>query len=1198
MRLITLLFLILLSTCVRAQVINTLPTIDDPRDTDRTGTYTRGFAAAFRLDTLRKYFSANIVDGINVNPNVSIPDSLRGRFFTSTLDSIYYVDYFGRFTNLTDTQRDEKWEDETGGISRDGLVRIGSSGVALSPVHVEKPVSNSSPIAYFQNSNTSARSSFLRISRGGTRPGYWDMGVGTSGTTSERFVWEWMDKPLLSLDTLGRLGINTLGPLFDIDVLGDSRFQDIRLDKSPAQYELARAANTDGDLEFWTPNYREFSDSSNQFLRPALPYYSLIHNLGNYVNPEMYGRYGWLPTGNFREAVNSTNVSFHQPEVYGSFENPINSVSILYNHSDYPVFGQVQVMYHTLTIAPNFPDNTLIIGTYRANEVNRIELVMESPTHVVATINEGGTRSAAAQTGDPYILIFLEGQSNAVGVGDASDLPTEYSNAQDSVFIMPRTGGAFTALDPGTNSNGAGGAAFGVESKLGRDLAREYGYQVYIVKTAVGGTGIYHTGGSADQDWNVGSSELALDATKNRLQAFQLLANRPCFLSATIWIQGEEDSKFGIKGIVYPENFQALKGITDGQMQSFPHKWYSARTKQDLTETYNYLVRETQVTYSDGWADMDDLPTTDGTHVNSTGLQTMSDRFLALITSGAYTLHTSPGWSASSKGSSTDITMNGDGNATPLSVDTSLIATQHDLANYSDADWEIDGANINRATGKVAIGGTDYKGALNVTGNIGIDAGVRNYIFGANGNASATTFQDVFSTGASNLLGPSSASYSSVMGTSNLRFGTGSVSYTMAVGSSNGWNGNTVNHSLLIGQSNGQTATDISFSTLLGRNVFSGATGVYFSFGQGDRLARNATKVENSFLLGDRAGDGITGIIEDSYFSGYLAGEGAADGTDVFAHGYLAARNTTFSDFLVIGRSANPAVDGHAIFGTSANNTTRFTSRNYNFNVDQDLTGKDGFNLTYNNTSGEIELVADNIGTDDQDLSLAGNTLSLTNDATTVDLSGYLDNTDTQLTESQVDAFANNNGYLTAEVDGSITNEIQTIDVATFDGTDLNLSLSGDGEATKVIDLSSLKDGPTRVTRTSNLTRTSASVATDASLTTASLGSGLYKFKAVLVYRGSDTDTDLEYEIERIYSLSDFSMSRSNDATSVRGLQGYPYDADVSSTTTTGTHTVIIEGTFYNSVGGNTIKIDWGGTDAVGSITMVRGSYLETQKID
>ena len=65
-----------------------------------------------------------------------------------------------------------------------------------------------------------------------------------------------------------------------------------------------------------------------------------------------------------------------------------------------------------------------------------------------------------------------------------------------------------------------------------------------------------------------------------------------------------------------------------------------------------------------------------------------------------------------------------------------------------------------------------------------------------------------------------------------------------------------------------------------------------------------------------------------------------------------------------------------------------------------------------------------------QDLVLSSNNLSITNNtsATTVDLSGYLDNT--VLTETQVDAYAGNNGYLTTEVDGSITNEIQVLSIS------------------------------------------------------------------------------------------------------------------------------------------------------------------------
>ena len=69
-----------------------------------------------------------------------------------------------------------------------------------------------------------------------------------------------------------------------------------------------------------------------------------------------------------------------------------------------------------------------------------------------------------------------------------------------------------------------------------------------------------------------------------------------------------------------------------------------------------------------------------------------------------------------------------------------------------------------------------------------------------------------------------------------------------------------------------------------------------------------------------------------------------------------------------------------------------------------------------------------------QDLSLAANILTITNNgtATEIDLSSYLDNTDTQLSETQVDDFVANNGYLNSftEVDGSITNEIQQISIS------------------------------------------------------------------------------------------------------------------------------------------------------------------------
>jgi len=72
-----------------------------------------------------------------------------------------------------------------------------------------------------------------------------------------------------------------------------------------------------------------------------------------------------------------------------------------------------------------------------------------------------------------------------------------------------------------------------------------------------------------------------------------------------------------------------------------------------------------------------------------------------------------------------------------------------------------------------------------------------------------------------------------------------------------------------------------------------------------------------------------------------------------------------------------------------------------------------------------------------QDLQLTGDILTITNNgvASEIDLTPYLDNTDTQLTEIEVDGFVANNGYLIAEVDDDVTNEIQTLTEVLAQGT-------------------------------------------------------------------------------------------------------------------------------------------------------------------
>ncbi|NBW34406.1 MAG: hypothetical protein EBR30_05185 [Cytophagia bacterium] len=82
-----------------------------------------------------------------------------------------------------------------------------------------------------------------------------------------------------------------------------------------------------------------------------------------------------------------------------------------------------------------------------------------------------------------------------------------------------------------------------------------------------------------------------------------------------------------------------------------------------------------------------------------------------------------------------------------------------------------------------------------------------------------------------------------------------------------------------------------------------------------------------------------------------------------------------------------------------------------------------------------------------QDLQLTGNQLSITNNpnATSINLSPYLGS---NLTEAEVDNMVANNGYITTEVDGSLTNEIQDLNLNNHilsitnnvTATDINLS--------------------------------------------------------------------------------------------------------------------------------------------------------------
>lgn len=123
-------------------------------------------------------------------------------------------------------------------------------------------------------------------------------------------------------------------------------------------------------------------------------------------------------------------------------------------------------------------------------------------------------------------------------------------------------------------------------------------------------------------------------------------------------------------------------------------------------------------------------------------------------------------------------------------------------------------------------------------------------------------------------------------------------------------------------------------------------------------------------------------------------------------------------------------------------------------NTDAQTLTLTGQNLAISN--GNTVTLTDNVNDADSDptnelqtISETGNTVTLSNGG-----GSFTDtDTDTQLTEAQVDAFTNNNGYLTSftEVDGNVGNEYNT--GASLSGTTLSVT---DGGGAQTVNLSSL----------------------------------------------------------------------------------------------------------------------------------------------
>lgn len=270
-------------------------------------------------------------------------------------------------------------------------------------------------------------------------------------------------------------------------------------------------------------------------------------------------------------------------------------------------------------------------------------------------------------------------------------------------------------------------------------------------------------------------------------------------------------------------------------------------------------------------------------------------------------------------------------------------------------------------------------------------------------------------------------------------------------------------------------------------------------------------------------------------------------------------------------------------------------------NTDTQLT--EGEVDTYVSNNGYLTNEVDGSTTNEiQDLQLVGNNLTITNNgtATTIDLSPYLDNTDTQLTESEVDTYVSNNGYLTSEVDGSTTNEIQNLsEVLTQSNNAGNTQIKNladptvaqDAATKNYVDAQDANLQTSVTTNTANITSESTTRATndsniqnelDATQTGAGLGTnGSYTADATTTYltgAGSLKNADKLLDTQVAANESDIASNASNISTLTSRLDNtYAFHAnftiDEPSPIFKTTVSLVEDSDNFNQINSNTVTI-------------------------
>lgn len=233
-------------------------------------------------------------------------------------------------------------------------------------------------------------------------------------------------------------------------------------------------------------------------------------------------------------------------------------------------------------------------------------------------------------------VFLLGGQSNMVGLGRNSELPSELQDPNPNVQIWQDNSRSFINLQPGFSAASGNGPEFGPELTFGQGIQGYRGNDVYLVKHATGSTNLY-------SDWDPdGSNNLDYDTFVNRVDT--ALAdlrgqNIDYSIEGMLWMQGEADSYNAEAASAYRANLTAfVQDMRDRYGSQL--KFAVGRLHNDFNTGYDDVVRDAQysVAAADGLTAV--VPTDgfglygDNVHYNTAGQIALGYQFANVLKNG------------------------------------------------------------------------------------------------------------------------------------------------------------------------------------------------------------------------------------------------------------------------------------------------------------------------------------------------------------------------------------------------------------------------------------------------------------------------------------------------------------------------------------------------------------------------------------